>query len=269
LVLRNPYSALTLPNAQPFNTEGVRRFPAEGSPTPSNTSPVLQSASRRVQPSFINQQSSSAFSSQQSSSAFNDRQSGNSFSSQQSRNSFSSQPHGNSVTSQQAGNSVTSQAPGNSITRLAPNFFRFVPPRVASHLDSLQADNSSRLSRGSEPGTSGTQPGLSRQLSHSMSRGAKLVHLALSRANSNETDHQDDSYSSLIYEEVSQEIHTHSLCDGRVVTETATTLIVEDDTQVNYFKLSKLKVVFPFRVSTERDCFFKCCGFRSACIWLS
>jgi hypothetical protein len=77
---------------------------------------------------------------------------------------------------------------------------------------------------GSQPGTSG----LSRQLSqgHSVSGGAKLVHLALSRANSNESDYQDD-YSSLIYEEVCQEINTHALVDGRVVTETSTTVVVD------------------------------------------
>jgi hypothetical protein len=206
--LRNPFSALTLPNSKTFNTEGVRRFPTEGSPSP-NTSPVLQS--RRVQPSYSSQQSSSTFSSQPSSSA------------------FSSQPPGNSISSQPPGNSISSQPPGNSITRLAPNFFRFVPPRVSLHLDGLQAENSSRVSMGSQPGTSG----LSRQ--HSLSRGAKLVHLSLSRANSNESD------SSLLYEEVCQEINTHPMPDGRVVTETSTTVVVEDERQVNYLDMLVLQ----------------------------
>jgi hypothetical protein len=77
---------------------------------------------------------------------------------------------------------------------------------------------------GSQPGTSG----LSRQ--HSLSRGAKLVHLSLSRANSNESD------SSLLYEEVCQ-VNTHAMPDGRVVTETSTTVVVEDNTQVNYLDM--------------------------------
>jgi hypothetical protein len=87
---------------------------------------------------------------------------------------------------------------------------------------------------GSQPGTSG----LSRQLSqvHSVSRGAKLLHLSLSLANSNESDYQDD-YSSLIFDEVCQEINTHALVDGRVVTETPTTVVVEDERQVNYLDM--------------------------------
>ncbi len=82
---------------------------------------------------------------------------------------------------------------------------------------------------GSQPGTSG----LSRQLSqgHSVSRGAKLVHLSLSRANSNESDYLDE-YSSLIYEEVCQEVNTHALVDGRVVTETSTTVEVDTTVEV-------------------------------------
>jgi len=116
----------------------------------------------------------------------------------------------------------------------------------------IPPSNMSRESQGSQPGTSGLQSrgpqprpsGLGFQ-APPMSRAARILQLSyMSRQdtsagiseNCQNLSEEDDIPETEMYEEISQEDHTYMMSDATIVDETATTVVIDDGTEVhNYF----------------------------------